>query len=135
MKPVRIVGGTEGNATLSGNAPIGEFYFFENIFVTVNSTRDAQDTVYIGAVTTPSGCTTYGPLSFTLKDGRDDCSNENSFNIRPDEENKQLGAYLVFNFVGGFYACGSEKDVRGKSFYNQLCLSHVLIFFFRFGIK
>ncbi len=35
----------------------------------------------------------------------------NSFQIQSDTENSQLGAQLTFNYVGGFYACGSGKDV------------------------
>ena len=34
-----------------------------------------------------------------------------SFNIQPDAEGSRLGAQLVFNFVGDFYACGSGQDV------------------------
>ena len=35
----------------------------------------------------------------------------NSFQIQSDTENSQLGAQLVFNYVGSFYACGSGHDV------------------------
>ena len=35
----------------------------------------------------------------------------NSFQIQSDTENSQLGAQLVFNYVGSFYACGSGQDV------------------------
>ena len=35
----------------------------------------------------------------------------NTFGIQSDTENSQLGAQLTFNYVGGFYACGSGQDV------------------------
>lgn len=34
-----------------------------------------------------------------------------TFNIQSNVESSQLGAFLVFNYAGGFYACGSGQDV------------------------
>ena len=79
-----------------------------------------------------SGCTTYGPLVFSSNSSGEYADTNNTFGLESDDENSQLGASLTFNFVGGFYACGSSQDVR-VIFLSILPL--VLIIFFEFGIK
>ncbi len=65
----------------------------------------------IGAILGSTGCSTYGQLGFVTGSSSDKCAKYNSFQIQSDTENSQLGAQLTFNYVGGFYACGSGKDV------------------------
>lgn len=57
-----------------------------------------------------SDCTTYGQLGFAGSTS-DKCALRDTFGIQSNTENSQLGAKLVFNSVGGFYACGSGLDV------------------------
>jgi len=62
----------------------------------------------IGAIPSSTGCTTYGPLGFTQGSSSDKCAKYDSFYIQSES---QLGTQLSFNFLGGFYACGSNQDV------------------------
>ena len=110
LQPLRLTGGANGYTTLSGSGPIGKFYFYQGKFVALDSTQSSTDRGNIGAVPLSSGCSTYGQLGFSPSSS-DKCANYNTFNIQSDTENSQLGAFLVFNFVGGFYACGSGNDV------------------------
>jgi len=62
----------------------------------------------IGAIPSSTGCTSYGPLGFTQGSSSDKCAKYDSFYIQSES---QLGALLSLNFLGGFYACGSNQDV------------------------
>jgi hypothetical protein len=65
----------------------------------------------IGSVLGSTGCSSYGQLGFVEGSSSNKCAKYNTFNIQSDPENSQLGARLTFNFVGGFYSCGSGQDV------------------------
>jgi len=110
LLPLRLNGGTGGYSSLTGSGPIGQFYFFQGNFVALDSTESSTDRGLIGAVPESSGCTAYGPLGFSSSSS-DKCAIYNGFELQSDTENSQLGAALVFNFVGGFYACGSGDVV------------------------
>ncbi|KAF9542274.1 hypothetical protein CPC08DRAFT_756070, partial [Agrocybe pediades] len=57
------------------------------------------------------GCSTYGSLGFFPGAGSNKCARYGTgFYLHSNEENSQLGATLVYNWVGGFYACGSSKE-------------------------
>lgn len=62
----------------------------------------------IGATSSSTGCTRHGPLRLTQGSSPDKCAKYDSFYIQSES---QLGAQLSFNFLGGFYACGSNQDV------------------------
>ena len=66
------------------------------------------DRVLIGSQPFTLGCTSYGQLG-TSTSSSDYCAQYNSFEIQSDTENSQLVAFLVFNYVDGFYACGSGQ--------------------------
>jgi len=110
LLPVRLSGGTGGYASLTGSGPFGQFYFYQGYFVVVGSTPTILDQVLIASQPYVSGCTPYGQLGYSTSDS-DYCAQYHSFEIQSDTENSQLGAFLVFNYVGGFYACGSTLDV------------------------
>jgi len=110
LLPLRLNGGAGGYSTLTGSGPIGQFYFFQGKFVALDATESSTDRGNIGAVPLSSGCSTYGQLGFSGSSS-DKCAQFNTFNIQSNSQNSQLGAFLVFNFVGGFYACGSGQDV------------------------
>ena len=67
--------------------------------------------VLIGSQLFALGCTSFGQL------GSSSSSSDYfaQYKIQSDTENSQLRAFLVFNYVGGFYGCGSGQDVRGNS--------------------
>ena len=113
-------------STLTGTGTIGQFFFFQGNFVEGSSTNGG----YIGAVPISAGdCSTSGQLGFGSSS--DKCVIRSGFSIQSDPENSQLGASLSFG-SGGFFACGTGLDVRGK-FY-QLCLSYDLILFYFPGL-
>jgi len=110
LLPLRLTGGAGGYSTLTGSGPIGKFYFYQGYFVVSDSTPTILDRVLIGSQPYALGCTPYGQLGSSTSSS-DYCAQYNSFEIQSDTENSQLGAFLVFNYVGGFYACGSGQDV------------------------
>jgi hypothetical protein len=78
--------------------------------VALDARESSTDRANIGAIPVSSGCSTYGPLGFSAS-STDKCAMYDSFYIKSNPENAQLGAKLVFNWVGGFYACGYSRDV------------------------
>ncbi|KAJ3566654.1 hypothetical protein NP233_g6863 [Leucocoprinus birnbaumii] len=106
LLPLRTTGGSNGYSTLTGSGPIGQFYFYQGQLVAAGSTPAGA---LIAAIPL-SSCTTYGQLGFSVSN-TDKCAQRNTFAIQSDSENSQLGAKLSFNFVGGFYSCGSGQDV------------------------
>ncbi|KAF8326952.1 hypothetical protein F5887DRAFT_230113 [Amanita rubescens] len=111
LLPLRTSGGAGGYATLTGSGPIGVFYFYQGVLTAAAAPGSTSTTrALIGAIPLSTGCTTYGPLGFAGSSS-DKCAKYSSFQIQSDTENSQLGAQLTFNYVGGFYACGSGKDV------------------------
>ncbi|KIM36402.1 hypothetical protein M413DRAFT_449125 [Hebeloma cylindrosporum] len=115
LLPLRLSGGSNGYTSLTGTGPIGVFYFYQGKFVGAEpSTPAVSSPALIGAIPISSGCTTYGPLGFSGS-STDKCALRDSFAIQSNAENSQLGAKLVFNYEGGFYACGSGLDVWYKA--------------------
>ncbi|KIM36401.1 hypothetical protein M413DRAFT_449124 [Hebeloma cylindrosporum] len=114
LLPLRLSGGSNGYASLTGSGPIGVYYFYQGKFVGAQiSTPALSSPALIGAIPISSGCSTYGPLGFAGSSS-DKCAIRDTFGIQSNTENSQLGAKLVFNSVGGFYACGSGLDVWYK---------------------
>lgn len=107
-----LKGGAGDYASLTGNGPIGQFYFYQGKLTALDPA--GTTTTYrplIGSLLGSSGCSTYGPLGFTQGSSSNKCARYDSFQIQSNNENSQLGAKLVFNFEGGFYACESSRDV------------------------
>ncbi|KAF8326939.1 hypothetical protein F5887DRAFT_1164314 [Amanita rubescens] len=113
--PLRTSGGTGDYASLTGNGPIGVFYFFQGRLTASSPSGDTNtQRPLISGDPVSTGCTTYGPLGFVQGSSTNKCALFDAFQIQPDTENSQLGAGLTFNYVGGFYACGSGQDVWYK---------------------
>ncbi|KAF8800740.1 hypothetical protein BYT27DRAFT_7015024, partial [Phlegmacium glaucopus] len=115
LLPLRINGGSGGYASLTGSGPIGQYYFYQGHLVA--SDPAGTSSTYrpvIGAIPLSTGCTTYGSFGFVQGSSSDKCALYDSFQIQSNTQNSQLGAKLVFNYVGGFYACGSGQDVWYK---------------------
>jgi hypothetical protein len=106
---LRTTGGANGYATLTGDGPIGVLYFYQGALTA--ATGSTTQKALIAAIPA-SDCTTYGQLGFAQSTS-DKCALYNTFSLQSDTENSQLGAQLSFNSVGGFYACGSGRDVSG----------------------
>jgi len=116
LKPLRTQGGEYGFATLTGSGPIGQFHFSEGSLI--GAPRYAGDETLqpnIGAIPQgPVGCTTFGPLGFATESTTYQCAKFSKFTIHSHEKNSQLGAKLVFNNKGDFYACGDYQEVWYK---------------------
>ena len=110
-QPLRSDGGSGGYATLTGTSPIGVYYFIGGVLTAApDSTSSIPQRALIGPVP-GSTCSAYGALGFTSGSSSDKCVLYNPFTIQSNTQNSQLGAKLVFNATGGFYACGSGLDV------------------------
>ncbi|CAA7266675.1 unnamed protein product [Cyclocybe aegerita] len=117
LLPLRINGGTGGYSTLTGSGPIGQFYFQQGRLRAHDLAGTTPMQYYmplLGSVLTSTGCTTYGSLGFVLGASSNKCARYDGFQIQSNTENSQLGAKLVYNYVGGFYACGAGQDVWYK---------------------
>jgi hypothetical protein len=118
MQPVRLNGGSNYFSILTGNGPIAKFYFAGGQFVAVDPSGSTQP--YRGLVNTQQTgtgtCATYGQFGTVWGSSTNKCASYNTFGLQSNSENSQLGARLVFNWVGGFYVCGSQKEV-GVSLY------------------
>jgi len=77
----------------------------------------------IGSVLGSTGCSTYGPLGFVQGSSSNKCARYETFQYQANPENSQLGSRLVFNWVGGFYSCGSGKDVSAIYYFYPAALS------------
>ncbi|KAF8884642.1 GPI-anchored small secreted protein [Infundibulicybe gibba] len=66
----------------------------------------------VNSIPAGGGCTPGGTLSFGQGGGSNKCAISGGFQIHSNEENSQLGANLVLNSVGSFYACGTSLDMR-----------------------
>ncbi|KDR71543.1 hypothetical protein GALMADRAFT_102529 [Galerina marginata CBS 339.88] len=114
LLPLRLNGGAGGYATLTGTAAIGKFYFYQGRLTAQDPAGITTYRPLIGSVLGSTGCSTYGSLGFVQGSSSDKCARYDGFQIQSNTENSQLGAMLVVNYVGGFYACGSGQDVWYK---------------------
>ncbi|KAH9475104.1 hypothetical protein JR316_0012215 [Psilocybe cubensis] len=116
LLPLRLNGGSGGYATLTGTSPIGQFYFAQGRLTALDPAGSTSLTYMplLGSQLGPSGCSTYGQLGFVQGASSNKCARYDGFQIQSNIENSQLGAQLVINYVGGFYACGDGKDVWYK---------------------
>ena len=112
-----------------GSGTIGQFFFIQGSLVSGNQGNPAL----INTFQTGTGtCATSGQLGF-FGSTSNKCASRNTFSIQSDTENSQLGAFLAFNNVGGFFACGANQDVRWKFLSIVYAQTYILIFFFLSG--
>jgi len=110
---LRLNGGPGGFATLTGTGPIARLYFFQGRLTALDPAGSSNPfRPFVSATLGASGCSTYGPLAFVQGSTTNKCGRFESFQIQSNTENSQLGAKLVFNYQGGFFACGASQDVR-----------------------
>lgn len=111
-----------GDASLTGSSPFAKFYFWQGYLTAMDPTGATDPNgnpytyrPYVNSVENASGCSAGGAFGFVQGTSTNKCTQYTSFQIQSDGENSQLGAALVFNYVGGFYACGSGQNVRPKA--------------------
>ncbi|EAU82393.1 hypothetical protein CC1G_06703 [Coprinopsis cinerea okayama7 len=115
--PVRLHGGSI-QSVLTGTGPIAKYYFRQGQLVALDPNypdgtlnwRPLVNTLQTGTAT----CATYGQFSNVLGASTNKCASYNSFYLEANPENSQLGSRLTFNWQGGFYVCGTAKEVWYK---------------------
>ncbi|KAJ3516880.1 hypothetical protein NLJ89_g859 [Agrocybe chaxingu] len=116
LLPVRMPsGGGGGVATLGASGVPAQFYFCQGAL----TVYDPNNNVFpyrplVNSVQDASGCQSFGALVFVQGTSTNKCARCSSFQIQSNAENSQLGAELVFNYVGGFFACGSGEEIWYK---------------------
>ena len=122
-KPVRLHGGSPSyNSILTGNGPVGKFFLTQGVLVSLDP---SGSTLYprpvVNSVLTANGCSTYGTLGFVQGASSNKCARYSTFQIQSNPENSQLGAKLTLDWVGGFYVCGVNKEVREPLVLRRAC--------------
>lgn len=113
---MRISGGSDGFATLTGDGPIGKFTIAGGNLTAANSQSVSNPfSGFINGSPNGPGCNPDGPLGFQLiqQITSNTCAETETFEILSYSKDKKLGAQLVFNpfLGGGFYACGGDVSV------------------------
>ncbi|PPQ97693.1 hypothetical protein CVT26_001876 [Gymnopilus dilepis] len=107
-KPLRLDG------TLTGSSPVVEFYLnSQGQLALIDPTTSTNYNALIDSAFN-GDCSADGAIVFLQGSSSNKCAKRQGFQIQSDTENSQLGAQLVFNFVGGFYACGSNQAIWYK---------------------
>jgi hypothetical protein len=101
--------GGGGFASLLGWGPPALFYFYQGALTVSDGTQSYRS--LINTMQDANGCQKFGALAFIQGTSTNKCASYSSFQIQSTGQNSQLGAELVFNYVGGFYACSSGQEV------------------------
>ncbi|KAF5319601.1 hypothetical protein D9619_008356 [Psilocybe cf. subviscida] len=118
LLPLRMATGSgNGDPTLTGTGAPAIFYFYQGQLKVYdvaggnqNPFRPLINTIQTGA----GSCANHGALVFVQGSSTNKCASYNSFQIQSNNQNSQLGAKLVFNFVGGFFSCNNGQQVYYK---------------------
>ncbi|CAA7266674.1 unnamed protein product [Cyclocybe aegerita] len=116
LLPVRMSsGGGGGLATLKGSGVPAQLYFYQGTLTVYDPNNNTFPyRPLVNSIQDASGCQSFGALVFVQGTSTNKCARYSSFQIQSNAENSQLGAELVFNYVGGFYACGSGQEIWYK---------------------
>jgi hypothetical protein len=112
FQPLRMNSAGSGSASLLGSGPPAQFYFYQGQL----TVYDPNGNIFpyrplINSAQISTGCETFGALVFVQGSSTNKCARSTSFQIQSNGQDSQLGAELVFNFVGGFYSCNSGQEV------------------------
>lgn len=112
FQSLRFASNGWGPATLLGSGSFPKWYFWQGNLVVVDPNGGSYPLrPLINSGLTATGCSKSGALSFVLGGSSNKCAKYGNFQIQSFVENAQLGAKLVVDYTGGFYACGSNWDV------------------------
>ncbi|KAF6746923.1 hypothetical protein DFP72DRAFT_921571 [Ephemerocybe angulata] len=116
--PVRLNGGSNYFSILTGTGPIAKFYFKQGQLVAVDPVSGPSGQAYRALVNTQQSgtgtCATFGQFGTVFGSSSNKCASYSTFGLQSNSENSQLGAHIVFNWTGGFYVCGAQKEVYYK---------------------
>ncbi|KAF8889418.1 hypothetical protein CPB84DRAFT_1849367 [Gymnopilus junonius] len=106
LAPLRL------DATLTGTTPVVQFYFnSQGLLSLIDPTTNTNYNAIVNSGFNGNDCSPDGAIVFVQGSSSNKCSRTQGFEIQSDTEDSQLGSQLVFNFVGGFYACGNDQAV------------------------
>lgn len=112
---LRFPSGSGTWASLLGSGSFPKWYFWQgNLVVVAPDGGSTPWRPFINTIPAANGCSKSGPLGFTLG-STNKCAKYGNFQIQSFGENSQLGAKLVVDYTGGFYACGSNSFDVGFS--------------------
>jgi len=116
LLPLRMPGGGGGgSASLLGSGTPALFYFWQGQLTVYDPNGNTFPyRPLINTVQVATGCTNFGALDFVEGTSTNKCASYSSFQLQSNQQDSQLGAELVFNYVGGFYACNSGSEVWYK---------------------
>ena len=114
LQPVRMSSAGSGYASLTGTGVPAQFYFYQGRLTIYDPNNNTLP--YLPLINSfqnnVASCDTFGALVFVQGGSTNKCAKYSSFQIQSNGQNSQLGAELVFNYVGGFYSCSSGQEVR-----------------------
>ncbi|RXW14050.1 hypothetical protein EST38_g11801 [Candolleomyces aberdarensis] len=114
-RPVLI--GPDGvYTTLAGSGTAIQAYFYQG-YLTGTLDKSGSPT-YRPLVDTgfnsDGSCATYGQFGYSAHGSTNKCASFPRLQIQSNNENSQLGAKLTYNYVGGFYVCGTDEMIWYK---------------------
>ncbi|KAF8954877.1 hypothetical protein BDZ97DRAFT_1798900 [Flammula alnicola] len=115
LLPLRMNSGGAGHVSLLGGGTPALFYFYQGQLTVYDPNGNSFPyRPLIDSAQDANGCENFGALTFVQGTSTNKCSRYTSFQIQSNNQDSQLGAELVFNYVGGFYACNSGQEVWYK---------------------
>ncbi|KAF9481485.1 hypothetical protein BDN70DRAFT_876275 [Pholiota conissans] len=116
LLPVRMSSTGNGYASLTGTGVPAQFYFYQGRLTIYDPNNNSLP--YFPLINSfqndVASCDTFGALVFVQGGSSNKCAKSSSFQIQSNGQNSQLGAELVFNYVGGFYSCSNGQEVFYK---------------------
>ncbi|KDR71544.1 hypothetical protein GALMADRAFT_213838 [Galerina marginata CBS 339.88] len=114
LLPLRMTsGGGGGLASFLGSGTPALFYFWQGQLTAIDPSGSTYRPL-IDSHQDANGCQNFGALAFVQGGSTNKCASYSSFQLQSNNQDSQLGAQLVFNYVGGFYACSSGQEVWYK---------------------
>ncbi|KAG8969906.1 hypothetical protein FRC03_000152 [Tulasnella sp. 419] len=105
LKPLRV-DGVDGSL---GSGTMGKFYFDGGKLRADGINPPFPPMGYISLIYGGTSCGPNGPLNFLTGSSSNKCATSTGFSLASYNQNSQLGAQLVFNNAGTFYACSGGK--------------------------
>ncbi|KAF8889413.1 hypothetical protein CPB84DRAFT_1447297 [Gymnopilus junonius] len=112
LLPLRKTAGGGGYASLLGSGAPAEFYFWQGQLALYDPSGFYRP--FIDTHEDANGCQKFGALGYSGGSNTNKCASFGGFQLQSNTQDSQLGAQLVFNYVGGFYSCTSGSQVWYK---------------------
>lgn len=110
-QPIRLSGEADPYSILNTGQPPAKFYFYQGQLLALDPNPQFHNRGFVNTKLAGGTCTTYGEFGVIGGTNTNKCASYGTLGLSSNQENSQLGAKLVFNWAGGFYACGATKAV------------------------